>query len=364
MKIPPLITFMTILCLGLGGLSLGAARAIANSGKPVSALGLPTATPGMGGFTLVGELPARSPEATPWPTTEPTPDLNAIAQERLDLVAQLEKSQQAYADAMNQINQINIRKAEIDLELQKSREAEAAAQAQTSANEAAIETERSKQLALGNERAALDLKAAQIANEAKKLENDRLAILNQAKATENQRIFMGLFGAFILAVGYLAWAIAKDRRQAAQIEAQVEQPEPQAPRVWERENEGATLADITPPGDPAAFTKFVQMVFEEPTRTLAKDKWEDGGSPYTRTTYAPVYTWLSENRFIEWQEKPTKGLYPSQAGLQFFADWLLQQGLTPRPSDAEAQNQPPTAQTSDSQTSETKKRGGEEVGNG
>ena len=120
-------------------------------------------------------------------------------------------------------------------------------------------------------------------------------------------------------------------------------------RVWKSGNAGATLIDITPPGEPDTFTTFAQMVRTDPGLTLAKDRWEGKDSPYTRATYAPVYAWLAKRNFLGWIGAE---LHLTQEGEEFFDDWL-EKHYTPSSGATIAQNSTPTRQASENQPSET-----------
>lgn len=120
------------------------------------------------------------------------------------------------------------------------------------------------------------------------------------------------------------------------------------PQTWERKNDGATLTNITPPGDHEAFTRFAHMVRSDPMRTLAKDKWEGKDSPYTRETYGSVYAWMAAHKFMNWQGD---GLHLTKDGECFFDDWLLKHPTPPK--DKYAKNPAPVTQTPENQTPET-----------
>jgi hypothetical protein len=82
---------------------------------------------------------------------------------------------------------------------------------------------------------------------------------------------------------------------------------------------GKVDLDANPPGDPAAFTQLCDMVASQ-EKTLAINEWEGKDVLYTRLTYAPVYRWLIEKRFITVEN--SKKVF-SKAGLKYADNWLM-----------------------------------------
>jgi hypothetical protein len=178
----------------------------------------------------------------------------------------------------------------------------------------------------------------------------------KAKANELTERAQYIIGAALI-VFFVLGVLALRRPRAAQSRpVQAAQSKVQD-RTWERQ--GSTLKNITPPGNADDFLRFAIMVRNDPHRTLAKDQWEGGNSPYSRLTYMPVYTWLKDNKLMAWSDEP-RGLFLNRDGETFFDEYIAERYRNSPPPQTELpQNSPPAAQTPENQTPETGKESGE-----